>query len=358
MFDSFFQSLLVVAVFGGLIFFHELGHFLGARLFSIGVKTFSLGFGPVLVARTFGKTRCQIAAIPLGGYVALVGETPDADIPEPFTQEESFALRPAWQRFVVIVAGPVFNLALAWFLCWGLLFAMGKVELPPVVGSVRAEAPAALAGLAPGDRIMKINETTITRWEQIPQFMQANQSAPIAVTFERQGLGTSTVEIAPAQMEQTLPSGEKVSSWVLGITSGTPIHTPLGFMEAGAAGIEKAGHMLRLTWDGLKGLITRSIPASSMGGPIGIAQIIYKQAEHGAADVILLAALISVNLGMLNLLPIPVLDGGHLMFLSFEMITGKAVPLLVQHKATMAGLALLLCLMLFATFNDILRIFS
>lgn len=346
----------VVLVFGALIFFHEMGHFLVARFFSIGVKTFSLGFGPRLLAFTRGKTTYQLAAIPLGGFVSIVGETRDAELPEPFTKEESFALRPAWQRLLVIAAGSVFNLLLAWIIIWGVLFANGKVEIDPVVGMVGENSPAAHAGLRPGDRINAINGAPITDFSQILYRLYQNGEKPAAVTIAREGQEPFTLSLTPVKVREDLGSGNKVDRWVIGISSTQPRIVELSFFEAALQGADSAAKMVSATWQGLSGLMTKKVGLDSMSGPVGITQTIYKQAEHGLVQLLMFTALISVNLGILNLLPIPVLDGGHLFFISLEMIFRKPVPPRIQERAMMIGIALLLSLMIFATFNDVSRI--
>ncbi|MEG6594060.1 site-2 protease family protein, partial [Desulfovibrio sp. 1188_IL3213] len=149
--------IAVTLVLGGLIFFHELGHFAVARGFGMGVSTFSLGFGPKILKRKWGKTEYALSLIPLGGYVALVGEQDDSELPEGFTREESFSLRPAWQRLLVVAAGPVANMLLAWLLCWILAFAWGTPQLLPQVGGLVENSPAAKAGVEAGDTIVSIN---------------------------------------------------------------------------------------------------------------------------------------------------------------------------------------------------------
>ena len=345
----------VLLIFGGLIFFHELGHFLAARSFSIGVKTFSLGFGPALFSFTRGKTKYQVAAVPLGGFVSLAGETPDADIPAPFTREDSFSLRPAWQRFIVIAAGSVFNLLLAWFLCWGMMFSGGRQELLPSVGTVPQGSPAS-AFLLPGDTIRTIDGIAVERWNEVAPLIRKSMGRPVTLEVAR-GKETLRCVITPRRMAQTNLLGEKTENWVIGVTPSGEYRTiELGFFEAAGAGIGKARDMLVFTWDVLKGLLSRTVPADNLGGPIGIAQMIYQQAEEGVMPLLAIAALLSVNLGLLNLLPIPVLDGGHLLFLTLEMGFRRPIPQAVQEKAMMAGICLLLGLMIFATYNDIARI--
>ncbi len=345
----------VILVFGGLIFFHELGHYLVARSFSIGVKTFSLGFGPRIFSFKKGKTVYQLAAIPLGGFVSIVGESASAEIPEPFTKEESFALRPAWQRFCVIVAGSLFNFLLAFLILWGLIFVQGKVEANTIIAKVHEDTPAATAGLLEGDRILEVNGTKVVRFSQVLFLLYQNGENPVSIKLERDAGNIIEVQMQPKQVTETLPDGTVAQRWIVGVSSAVPKVIHLSFFASSLAAVESATQMVTSTWDGIKGLVSKKIGLESVSGPVGITQMIYKQADEGLAPLLLLTALISVNLGILNLLPIPVLDGGHLLFISLEMIFRRPVPLFIQEKAMYIGLALLLALMVFATFNDVTR---
>ncbi|MDR1359436.1 MAG: RIP metalloprotease RseP [Deltaproteobacteria bacterium] len=348
--------LATVIVFALLIFFHELGHFLLARSLGIGVKTFSLGFGPVLFSRTWGKTSYQAAAVPLGGFVALVGETPQAEIPKAFTPAENFSLRPAWQRFLVILAGPVFNLLLAWLLCWGLLWANGLAETPPVVGAVIEGSPAASSPLRPGDRVLRLNDVPIRHWEELPRFMRQNKGQPVTFSVAGEDAVPRSFVLTPALFSHTTPEGESFESWGIGIMPGESTHRELSLFQAAAAGFARAADMVGLIWTSLADLLSGRESAKNIGGPVLIVQALSNQASHGLINLLLLTALISVNLGILNLLPIPVLDGGHLFFLALETLFRRPVPLAIQEKAMLGGLVFLIGLMLFATFNDILRL--
>lgn len=350
-------TLAVVLVFGALIFFHELGHFGVARFFGMGVKTFSLGFGPALLSLKRGATNYQVAAVPLGGFVALVGESASAEIPEGFTEKDSFSLRPAWQRFLVIAAGPAFNLVLAWLICWGLMYAGGRNFIPPVVGQVLENSAAASSPLESGDRIVSIDGVSVSRWLDIPPLVQRGQGKSLVVTVEKPDQRVVVFSIEPTKLSQTTPDGEVVESWGMGIRAGEAQLQEFGFLESAREGLYEAGNMVVYTWRALGDLVTRQVSFDNVGGPILIAQAIYKQADHGMLNVLMIAALISVNLGILNLLPVPVLDGGHLVFLLAEMLVGKPVPVRVQEKAALVGLFLLLSLMLVATFNDVMRFF-
>lgn len=348
-------TVAVILVFGGLIFFHELGHFLLARCFSIGVKTFSLGFGPALFSFKRHKTVYQVAAIPLGGYVSLVGESADADIPEPFTSEDSFSLRPAWQRFFVLAAGSVFNLLLAWLICWGLIWVNGRTVTPPIIGSVIENSAAASSPLQVGDRVLSIDGHSIATWGEMPTIIRRTQDKELVVTVRRDDATTLTVTITPTLLKQQTPDGQEREGWALGILPAETERHEYGFFASAGEGLTDAKNMVAFIWKALADLLSRNIAFENLGGPILIAQTIYQQADHGLINVLLLAALISVNLGVLNLLPIPVLDGGHLVFLLAEMLIGRPVPVRVQEKAMFVGLFVLLFLMIAATFNDVMR---
>ncbi|MDR1686911.1 MAG: RIP metalloprotease [Desulfovibrio sp.] len=347
----------VVLVFGGLIMFHELGHFIAARAMGIGVKTFSLGFGPVLFSFARGKTIWQLAALPLGGFVSLVGETDSAEIPEGFSEKESFALRPARERFMVIAAGPLFNLVLAWLICWGILYVNGRNFVPPVVGGIIEGGAAASSPLRVGDRIMSIDGTAVRRWLDIAPLVRQTDGRDVVVTAQRPDGSSVVFSLAPRPLPAAETDGKGAARRLgLGIrAAGETEHEELSFLQSLPGGLTEAGNMAAYTWNALVDIVSRRVAFDNVGGPILIAQAIYKQADRGAADVLMLAALISVNLGILNLLPIPVLDGGHLLFLSAEMATRRKVPEHIREKAVLAGLALLIALVGAATFNDLTR---
>lgn len=350
---SFISVLLVL---GGLIFFHELGHYLAARILGIGVHTFSLGFGPRIFGWRSGKTDYRLSLIPLGGYVSLAGETGE-DEPDGFDRKELFSARPAWHRLLVIAAGPVFNLVLAWFIYWGLIWSHGQFILLPEVGKVQENAPAAVAGVHTGDRIISINDHKIERWDQVAEIISASKGEPVELVLSRDG-ETLALSVVPEQRTRKTIFGEEEKAFLIGIqASGQMDNVSLPFGQAAVAGLKQTWHMISMTGQGVVKLFERVVPLESVGGPIMIAQMVSQEAKaSGVVGVLALAALISINLGMLNLLPVPVLDGGHIFFLGLEMIFRRPVPQRVQELTTRIGLLLLLGLMLLATYNDIIRI--
>lgn len=368
------EAVAVVLVLGGLIFFHELGHFLMARVLGIGVRAFSLGFGPKLAAVRGGKTEYRLSLVPLGGYVSLAGEeeeeaseaseaaadsaadSPAASPEAVFSPEEEFSGRPAWQRLLVVLAGPVANFFLAFLLYWAIAWAQGQASGLPDIGGVQPDSPAAIAGLTEGDRILSIDGQTLHKWTEIPAAVNAAAGKAVTLVIARDG-EERTFTITPRAETLEDASGQEVRVWLLGIRSAT---VRLGPVQAFAAGLERTWDMIAFTCKSIVMLVQRTVPLDNVGGPIRIAQIIGQsvQTDHGIVSVLALAALISVNLGILNLLPIPVLDGGHIVFFLVEMLIGKPVNPRVREVSTRVGMGLLLALMVFATWNDITRLLS
>ncbi|MDY3809508.1 RIP metalloprotease RseP [Desulfovibrio sp. PG-178-WT-4] len=370
--------IAVIIVLGGLIFFHELGHFAVARALGMGVSTFSLGFGPKILKYKRGKTEYALSLVPLGGYVALVGESDEADIPEGFSKEESFALRPAWQRLLVVAAGPTANIVLAWLLCWGLAFGWGTPVLLPQVGAVTENSPAARAGLRPGDRILSVNGQTVESWEAMSDAIARSDGRPMRLEVERVAPGAAVqtppdaddrrgqdltandrlaLELTAERATRKTIFGENETAWLIGVRAAGSVAThPESFWNAASAGADQTWRMVSLTWQSFVKLAERVVPLDQVGGPIMIAQMVGEQAHQGLAGLLALTALISVNLGILNLLPIPILDGGQVVFCLLEILFRRPVNRKVQEYAMRVGLALLIGLMLLATFNDVWRL--
>ena len=368
--------IAVVVVLGGLIFFHELGHFAVARWLGMGVSTFSLGFGPKILKYRKGKTEYALSLVPLGGYVALVGESDPKDIPAGFTEKESFALRPAWQRLLVVAAGPAANIILAWLLCWTLALGWGTPVLLPQVGGVVQNGPADKAGIQPGDTIVSINGAAVANWQAMADAITQSNGKTLAVTLSRPDMAPQaddqtradeaaqpeqgmiiSVELTPERSIRKTIFGEEESAWLIGIrNSGAVRLVQHGFADAAIAGAGQTADMVSLTWQSFVKLAERVVPLDQVGGPIMIMQMVGKQAHEGLAGLLALAALISINLGILNLLPIPVLDGGQIVFCLWEIIFRRPLNARLQDYAMRAGIALLVALMLLATYNDLWRI--
>lgn len=345
-----------IIVLGVLIFFHEFGHFLIARLFGVGVEKFSLGFGPRLIGKKIGITDYRLSAIPLGGYVKMVGEEPDAEI-DPEDLPLSFTHKPVVKRMLIVAAGPVFNILLAVLIFFGIFWVSGTFIMKPSIGSVRAGSPAAAAGLEKGDLITVINGTEITNWDEMAEIINASEGNTLSLSLRRQE-STLDFSIAPEKVPTQNIFGENIQRYVIGITaSGESYSKEMNFFEAFSESLIQSYRITELMVVIIAKLIKGDISTDTLGGPIMIAQMAGDSAKAGVGSLIFFIALISINLAIINLLPIPVLDGGHLLFFLIEAIKGSPVSIKVREVAQQVGLFILILLMILVFYNDISRIF-
>lgn len=443
--------IYAIILLGILIFVHELGHFIFAKLMKVKVEKFSLGFGPRLLGFTYGETEYVISAVPLGGYVKMLGESQFGEETEPLSEEDqrrAYNRQPVRKRFPIVFAGAFFNIAFA-YLLYVLIFMTG-VPLPnpdigevmegspareaglregdrvlevagkpvetfvdvleaahenpgnplafrvrrgeetleltvvpeektwedalgrqvtggsigvrqfmaPEIGVVQKGSPAEKAGLKEGDVIVRVASADIDRWDEMSGIIHESPGEPLGFVVLR---GEETLEftITPELKTITEPTGEETSIGLIGIRpAGNDFIKRYGPLSAVVLGAEETVRVSGLTVVAIVKLIQRVIPAKTIGGPILIAQIAGQQASKGALNFFTFMAVISVNLGIINLLPIPVLDGGHLLFLVIEMIRKKPVSEKAMQLAQRFGLVLILMLMAFAVYNDILRVIT
>ncbi len=351
---SYILSLIVVL--GVLIFFHELGHFLMARLCGVGVEKFSLGFGPRLLGKKIGLTDYRLSAIPLGGYVKMVGEEPDAEL-DPEQIPHSFTHKPVIKRMLIVAAGPAFNIFLAILIFFGFFQFYGMVELEPVAGSILENSPAMKAGLKTGDRILNVDRTPVKSFSDMSDIIARSGGKPLRVSVLRDQTVIS-VEIVPTLKKDQNLFGEAVDRYMIGISaSGKHVRSiKLNPLESFYQSLRQTGQVSKLMIVGIAKLIKGDISTKNLGGPIMIAQMAGDQAKQGAASLIYFIAFISINLAILNFLPIPVLDGGHLMFFLIEAVVRRPVSIKLREKAQQVGIFLLVMLTLFVFYNDIMRL--
>lgn len=340
-------------VLGLLIFVHELGHFLFAKLFGVGVEKFSLGFGPKIFGKTVGETEYLLSAFPLGGYVKMVGESPEAEV----AQEDlgrSFMGKPPLKRIVIVAAGPIFNLIFAAFL-FILVYMIGVPAATTRIGEVVADKPAALAGLLAKDLVMSVNGKAVSRWDEFSSAIAGSSGAPLDIVVERDGKRLP-FRIIPETKEGKNLFGEKIVYPVIGVIAAAEMVTDR-YSPANAVvkGCQQTWKVITLTIVSIGKLIERVVPLDSVGGPIMIAKMAGEQASAGGVNFLAFMALLSINLGVLNLLPVPILDGGHLFFYFCELIFRKPVSMKVREMAQQVGLVLLIGLMILAFYNDIVR---
>jgi regulator of sigma E protease len=351
------MSLLsAVILLGAIIFVHELGHFLFAKLMGVRVLKFSLGFGPKLIGKQYGDTEYRISAIPLGGYVKMLGETTEDELSE---EEKPFAYnhQDVWKRFVIVFSGPLFNILFA-VIIFFFVFVKGLPVLVPEVGEVMPDTPAARAGLMEGDRIMKINGVPVAQWDEMTKIIHSNPGKALDLEIKREN---SLIEISltPEKKNVTDIFGEQKEVGLIGIKpSGSTFIKRTSVIQALTDSIVRTGEMCILTVVSIVKLIQRVIPMDTMGGPILIVQMAGEQASRGALNFFVFMAVININLGVLNLLPIPILDGGHLVFLGIEAIRKKPLNDKVIAISQRIGLALLLTLMAVVLYNDVMRLIT
>jgi regulator of sigma E protease len=346
-----------IVVLGLLIFVHELGHFLACKRVGVGVLKFSLGFGPTLISRRVGETEYCLAAIPLGGYVKMIGQEDDGSEPDPLlaSQPNSFSVKPLWARAFIVVAGPLGNLIFAAFLL-AILFATGVPVLTSTVGKVSENMPAAQAGLQADDEIVAVNGEPVSRWEELSGAIRASEGKPVDLEVRR-GDARFPVSITPQRTEGKTIFGEPTPIYVIGVEqSSNFVMERSNPIAAVWLGIQKTGELCYLTVMTLVKLFQGVVSTSAVGGPLTIMTEAGKQAHNGFAALAFFMALLSVNLGVLNLLPIPILDGGHLVFMGVEKILGR--PMEIRHReiAQQVGMFVLISLMIFALYNDVHRL--
>jgi regulator of sigma E protease len=440
-----------IIVLGILIFFHEFGHFIVARLFGVGVEKFSLGFGPRILGKTIGRTEYRLSAIPLGGYVKMVGEEPDVEL-APEDLPYSFTHKHVAKRSLIVAAGPLFNVLLAILIFTTIFFFLGLPSIRPIVRAVDDGSPAQQAGIQLGDIVRTIDGRPIGSWNDINTIVEDNQGNPMQIVLARDGT-TQTVTVHPKRVSaKDILYGDDISYYDLGMRGyaelpavvgntmpkqpaekaglqkgdrivaidGHPIDgwrtmndkirgsngktlsfriergeksldlqiTPEQVQDRDALGIKTITYRIGIvspdqvlaedrmhirigplsalvhgsanTWDVVKEtgrffvkLAERKVPSEAIGGPIRIAIMADQQAQEGIWRLLNFIAVISVSLAVINLVPIPVLDGGHLLFFAIEALQRKPVNLRVRETAQQIGVFLLLLLMIFVFYNDI-----
>jgi len=352
--DNYVAAIGVLAV---VIFVHELGHFLVAKWCDVEVQVFSIGFGPTLLSRTVGETEYRIAAIPLGGYVRMAGQDDSEDL-APADPTRGFSIKPLRQRAAIVAAGPGVNFLFAFLVFTGAAYFYGQ-QVPTDAARVHAvlhNAPADAAGLAPGDVIVSIDGTPVENWNQLHDTVVASKGRTMTFGVRAKDGATRAVQITPEKREQRDYLGE-----VIGQTYVIGIERDLDRVPVGAVGAVEVGAGATWTWtrvilETLGRLLQGRLSARDLGGPIMIAQEASRRADSGLEPLLAFTALISVNLAVINILPIPVLDGGHLFFFLIEGVRGRPISVRYRELAQQVGVFLLVALMVFVVFNDISRI--
>ncbi len=346
-----FYFLVTVLAISFLIFFHELGHFLTARSLGVKVNTFSIGFGEKIYTKNIGGTNYYLSAIPLGGYVQLKGQD-DTDPKAKNYDRDSYNVLSPIKRIYILFAGPFFNFILAFFI-YILLGFIGVERLAPSIGYIDEGSAAASARLMKNDKILEINGVKITEWDEISKNVELK---PSVILIDRNGT-QMTINLTPKMGETINHFNEKIQRPIIGIRSNGEVikiyHTGLDSLKFAFGETIKAS---KLVFESIAKLLNGDISPKEVGGILQIADVTSKAAQISVSVLLLITALISVNLGVLNLFPIPALDGGHILFNLYELIFRREVNERVLIMLTYCGWALLLGIMVLATFNDIMRL--
>ncbi|MFS8038021.1 M50 family metallopeptidase [Xanthobacter sp. AM11] len=351
-----------------VVFFHELGHFFVARRAGVRVLTFSLGFGPEIAGFTDRHgTRWRLAAVPLGGYVRFFGDEDAASTPDQARlaqmsaaeRKESFFFQKVGWRAAIVAAGPIANFLLAIVIFSFVFMVFGKQVTAPRVDQVNPGSAAEMAGFKPGDLVLEIDGAKVESFADMQRIVGGHAGEPLTFIVAR-GDRQVTLNATPVLKEVKDPFGNTHRTGLLGITrspqAGDVTTHRYGPVEAVGLGVQETWFVVTRTFDYLGGLIAGRESADQLGGPIRIAQVSGQVATFGIGALLSLAAVLSVSIGLLNLFPIPLLDGGHLLFYAFEAIRGRPLSARTQDIGFRIGLALVLMLMIFATWNDVLHI--
>jgi len=358
-----FTVLAFLLVIGPLIFVHELGHYLVGRWCGVKADAFSIGFGREIAGYTDSRgTRWKLGWIPMGGYVKFAGDMNPASLPTPewlaLPPEErarTFQAQPVWRRFLIVLAGPLTNFLVAIGIFMAFFAAFGVPRTPATISAVVENSPAARAGMLAGDRVTAVAGRPVTTFDELAEIVRFRPEERLRVELMRDGRAHALYLVTAADIERDR-FGNEFRKGTIGVLSGPQRTEPVPFAQLPVEATRQTFAIVRTMVDTLGQIITGRRSVKELGGPIRIAQVSGQQASLGLLNFVMLMALISINLGFINLLPIPMLDGGHLVFYLFEGIARRPVPEKAMEWAFRSGLAVLLSFMILVTLNDILSL--
>jgi len=346
-------AIAAIVVLGVLILVHEAGHFFMAKKMGVGVEKFSIGFGKPIYKKKAGETEYIVAWIPLGGYVKMVGDEEDG---EEVSQEKThlaYNHKPVWRRLLIVSAGPLANLIFAAFL-FAVVYMVGVQTPTPTIHQVLEDSPASSVGLVAGDTIEEIDGVEIADWSRLAELISESPGKEIELTVRRAGGAKAHIRVTPDSKSAKTIFGEEIRIGRIGISPEMSMRRYNPF-RAVYMGFMKTGEIIYLTGMVIVKIFQNIVPADTIGGPLMILKIAGDQAQAGLIPLIMFMAVLSVNLGVLNFLPIPILDGGHIFFLAIEAVKGSPVSIKMREVAQQVGMFLLILLMVFAFYNDISR---
>lgn len=356
--------LSFVVVLSVIVFIHEFGHYLVARLCGVRIEEFSIGFGKEIFGRNDRHgTRWKFSLVPMGGYVKMFGDeteasTPDAEKLEEMSAEDkavSFHFKSLPRKAAIVSAGPLANFLLTIAIFTYSIFTNGLATTEPIIGEIMPDTPAANAGLRPGDRVLRVDGKRVERFSDIPRMILTNTGTEVILAVKR-GKESLTVPITPQLREEVDPLGNKIKRPLLGFVSQKLTYHDIGFFPAIGEAVKRTWEITLMTFEYLGQLVSGERGADELKGPLGIAQLSGQATEKGMDTVLWFIAMLSANLGLINLFPIPPLDGGHLFYYVVEGARGRPMARKFQEWGFRTGFALLITLMVFVTYNDIKQI--
>ena len=340
-----------IVILGGIVLVHEFGHFIFSKMFGVYVYEFSIGMGPKLLhyKKEGGETEYCLRLIPIGGFVSLAGE--DADDNSKIPKERMLYSKPVWQRFLIMIAGAMNNFIAAFVLLFLIGLIWGSVSTKPIVANVNPEYPAFAAGIEKGDTILKIDNHKVSSWSEVQLYIGISEGKEMTFTLKDTNNKIREVKVTP----ETITNEEGNKSYVVGISLDNTVK------HGSANALSYAGNttigLYKLMLTTLKQLFVGGVSVKDLSGPVGIYTVVDSQAKQGIQSIIYLTAYLSMNVGVINLLPFPAFDGGRVLFLIIEKIRRKPIKREVEGMVNTIGFGLLMLLMIYVTFNDILRLF-
>lgn len=340
-----------ILILGIIILVHEFGHFIFSKWFKVYVYEFSIGMGPKIFSKKDKKkeTEYNIRAIPIGGFVSLAGEEVDDDTKIP--KDRKLYSKTFIQRFLIMIAGAMNNFILCFVALLISAFIYGSISQKPIISEVSKDYPAYTAGIKANDTILKINNEKVSSWSEVQLVIQTTKDKEIEIELKDEFDNIKTVKVTPKKVENE----DGTTSYMLGVGMNRKVEK--GFVPSVKYAVDTTSSLFKLMFRTLKELFTGNVKVKELSGPVGIYTVVGEQAKRGFESVLYLIAFLSINVGVINLLPFPAFDGGRVLFLIIEKITKKAVPTKVENMINNIGFLILMLLMLYVTFNDIVRLF-
>ena len=342
--------IIFILVLGGIVFVHELGHFVFAKLMGVYVYEFSIGMGPKLIGKKGKETEYCLRLIPIGGFCSMAGEEVDEeDIKVP--KEKRLQAKKAWQRFLIMFFGPGFNFIFAILVLFFIALFCGSSSYETIISSVEKSYPASEVGLQKGDEILEINHKKVKTLDDVSVYLTiSDKTKNSVIKVEKKDGNVITYKLKPKKVKE---KGEVAYRYGIGLQS----TKKYGFVNSVKYTVVKTGSLFKQMFITVESLFTGGVKVNQLSGPVGIYSIVGEQSKAGFASIMYLMAFLSINVGFLNLLPLPAFDGGHILFIIIEKIKGSPVNQRTENMIHTIGLFLLMLLMVYITFNDILKLF-